>query len=159
GGTDAAVREAGGGGIVKWLQSRKSNIRRIGSVCSGSLVLAATGLLDGRRATTHWDFCDEFFIRHPQVKLEPDAIFIADPPFYTSAGVTAGIDLALSLVESDHGAELGLRVARNLVIFMRRAGGQTQFSPALRLQQHAARRLSLLIADISADPTKKFRLP
>ncbi len=159
GGDDDAVRRAREGALPAWLAGRQSQARRVGSVCSGSFVLAAAGLLDGRRATTHWGFCDEFRAFRPAVRLEPDAIFVADPPFYTSAGVTAGIDLCLALVEADLGAEVALTVARNLVLFLRRAGGQTQYSSALTVRTTATSRLRTLIAEVSGEPRGDLSLP
>lgn len=159
GGSDDAVYAAGKSALVPWIKRRASETRRVGSVCSGAFVLAAAGLLDNRRATTHWGFVDELRAFRPAIRLEPDAIFVADPPFYTSAGVTAGIDLALSLVESDLGPECALSVARNLVLFMRRAGGQSQFSPALNVQVTATRRLRKLIVDVASDPRGALGVP
>ena len=146
-------------GVLEWLTDRAGSTRRIGSVCSGAFVLAAAGLLDGRRATTHWEVCDEMRAFRPAVRLEPDAIFVADPPYYTSAGVTAGIDLCLSFVEDDCGPDLALAVARNLVLFMRRPGGQTQYSTGLNVQVAATPKLRTLIAEISADPCGDRTLP
>jgi transcriptional regulator GlxA family with amidase domain len=108
--------------------------RRVTSVCTGALVLAAAGLLDGRRATTHWQGCDELEDRYPAVTVERDPIFVRDGNVATSAGVTAGMDLALALVEEDHGPALALGVARGLVLFVRRPGGQSQFSAQLAAQ-------------------------
>jgi transcriptional regulator GlxA family with amidase domain len=108
--------------------------RRVASVCSGAFVLAAAGLLDGRRATTHWSACDELARRFPSVTVEHDPIFVRDGKFATSAGVTAGIDLALALVEEDHGHAVAMGVARQLVVFLKRPGGQAQFSAALATQ-------------------------
>jgi transcriptional regulator GlxA family with amidase domain len=159
GGSKDALRRESGGRVPEWLNRRAGTTRRIGSVCSGAFVLAATGMLDGRRATTHWDFCDEMRRFRPAVQLEPDAIFVADPPYYTSAGVTAGIDLCLSLVEADFGPQLALDVARNLVLFMRRPGGQTQYSAGLNVQVAASPRLRQLIAEISADPCGALSVP
>ena len=159
GGSDEALRSVSDAELLGWLNQRAGQTRRIGSVCSGALVLAAAGLLDGRRATTHWDFCDDMRSFRPAVRLEPDAIFVADPPYYTSAGVTAGIDLCLSLVEADCGPQVALKVARNLVLFMRRPGGQTQYSAGLNVQAAATPRLRQLIADISADPTGDLSVP
>jgi transcriptional regulator GlxA family with amidase domain len=152
GGSEQAIGELFATDMLDWLRHRVGRTRRIASVCSGAMLLAAAGLLDERRATTHWGFCDALRALRPSVLLEPDAIFVADPPFYTSAGVTAGVDLCLSFVEADCGFEVALAVARNLVLFMRRPGGQTQFSPALSLRQSSAPRLSRLIAEISAEP-------
>ncbi len=109
GGDEAGLRSMEA--VLPWLRSRAETTPRMGSVCSGALVLAAAGLLDGRRATTHWAACDEMRDLRPAVRLEPDAIFVADPPFYTSAGVTAGIDLSLSFVEADLGPDIALAVA------------------------------------------------
>ncbi|HWH43115.1 MAG TPA: DJ-1/PfpI family protein [Thermoleophilaceae bacterium] len=105
--------------------------RRTCSVCTGAYALAAAGLLAGRRATTHWSACRDLARRHPEVNVDPDAIFVRDGDVATSAGVTAGIDLALALVEEDLGPEVALAVARWLVLFVRRPGGQTQFSAHL----------------------------
>jgi transcriptional regulator GlxA family with amidase domain len=145
--------------VLPWLRRRAVVTPRMGSVCSGALVLAAAGLLDGRRATTHWGVCDAMRELWPAVRLEPDAIFVADPPFYTSAGVTAGIDLSLSFVEADLGPDIALAVARNLVLFMRRPGGQSQYSAGLNVQAAATPTLRKLIADLAADPTGDLSLP
>ena len=160
GGGYGAVCAARESGLPEWIIARRQATRRIGSVCSGAFVLAATGFLDGRRAATHWAFCNELKSYRPSVRVEPDAIYVLDEPFYTSAGVTAGIDLCLAMVESDCGAELSLAVARNLVLFMRRAGGQAQFSPALAIPAFSGRaRLDTLIADVVGDPGREWRLP
>jgi transcriptional regulator GlxA family with amidase domain len=159
GGNEDALRRVADQHVLQWLNERTLTTRRMGSVCSGALVLAAAGVLDGRRATTHWGYCDEMRKFRPAVRLEPDAIFVADPPFYTSAGVTAGIDLCLSLVEADQGPQVALAVARNLVLFMRRPGGQTQYSAGLNVQAAATPRLRQLIADVSADPTGDLSVP
>jgi transcriptional regulator GlxA family with amidase domain len=108
--------------------------RRVGGVCSGAFLLARAGLLDGRRATTHWNWCRRLAQRYPQIRVEPDPIFVRDQHVYTSAGVTAGMDLALAMVEEDLGSALALKVARHLVLYLRRPGGQSQFSAALSLQ-------------------------
>jgi transcriptional regulator GlxA family with amidase domain len=108
--------------------------RRVASVCSGAFVLAAAGLLDGRRATTHWSACDRLAQRFPSITVERDPIFVRDGKYATSAGVTAGIDLALALVEEDHGHAVAMAVARQLVVFLKRPGGQSQFSAALAVQ-------------------------
>lgn len=119
---------------VRWLKKISPRIRRVGSVCTGAMLLARAGLLDGRRATTHWNWCHTLIKRAPRARVESDPIFIRDENVYTSAGVTAGMDLALALVEEDHGSRLALQVARNLVLYLRRPGGQSQFSAALSLQ-------------------------
>jgi len=119
---------------VRWLKRISPRIRRVGSVCTGAMLLARAGLLDGRRATTHWNWCQTLIKRAPRARVERDPIFVRDENVYTSAGVTAGMDLALALVEEDHGSRLALQVARNLVLYLRRPGGQSQFSAALSLQ-------------------------
>ena len=119
---------------VRWLKRISTRIRRVGSVCTGAMLLARAGLLDGRRATTHWNWCQTLIKRAPRARVERDPIFVRDENVYTSAGVTAGMDLALALVEEDHGSRLALQVARNLVLYLRRPGGQSQFSAALSLQ-------------------------
>ncbi|HET6972171.1 MAG TPA: AraC family transcriptional regulator, partial [Phenylobacterium sp.] len=115
--------------IVAWL--KRTQIRRPTSVCSGAYLLAEAGLLDGRRATTHWGRTDDFARRYPKVRLDADRIFIRDGDVWTSAGITAGIDLALALVEADLGCETARRVAQQLVVHQRRPGGQSQFSALL----------------------------
>ncbi|MCC6766792.1 MAG: GlxA family transcriptional regulator [Deltaproteobacteria bacterium] len=130
-GTAAAVRDPD---LLRWLRAFAPRARRYGSVCSGSFVLAEAGLLDGRRATTHWAWCATLAKQYPRVTVAPDPIFVRDGRVYTSAGVTAGMDLALHLVEDDHGRGLALEVARQLVMFLRRPGGQSQFSAQLAAQ-------------------------
>lgn len=120
--------------LQRWLRTQARAVRRIGSVCSGAFVLAAAGLLDGRRVTTHWNAAARLAAVCPRTNVEPDAIYVKDGPVYTSAGVTAGMDLALAMVEEDHGRELALRVARELVMFLKRPGGQSQFSAHLAAQ-------------------------
>lgn len=121
-------------GLVAWVRARAARAERTASVCSGAFLLATAGLLDGRRAVTHWHRCRDFAARFPAVRLEPDPIFIRDGSIWTSAGITAGIDLALAMVEADLGHASALAVARQLVVFLKRPGGQAQFSTALDLQ-------------------------
>jgi transcriptional regulator GlxA family with amidase domain len=120
--------------LTGWVRTRAETARRTASVCTGAFLLAASGVLDGRRAVTHWSYCAELAKRYPAVRVERDPIFVRDDPVWTSAGVTAGIDLALALVEEDLGRTLALAVARYLVVFLKRPGGQAQFSTALSLQ-------------------------
>jgi len=114
-----------------WLRATANRVERLVGVCSGALILAEAGLLNGRRATTHWESCDRL-ARYAGVRVQPDSIFVQDGEVYTSAGITAGMDLALSLVETDWGPSLALATARELVMYARRTGGQSQFSPHLR---------------------------
>jgi len=120
--------------LVAVLRRRAPRTRRIASVCTGIYALAATGLLDGRRATTHWRFARDAATRFPRVAIDAESIYVRDGNFYTSAGVTAGIDLALAFVEADLGPSVALAVARDLVVFLKRQGGQSQYSAPLRFQ-------------------------
>jgi transcriptional regulator GlxA family with amidase domain len=128
-------------------------------VCTGAFVLAEAGLLDGRRATTHWEWCDALAARFPRVQVDRDPIFVRDGNVYTSAGVTAGMDLALALVEEDHGRALALEVARQMVLFLRRPGGQSQFSAALAAQSADREPLRDLQAWIAEDPGRDCSVP
>src|SRR3981189_2673257 len=121
-------------GVIKFLHQALKRSRRVASTCTGAFVLAEAGLLDGRRATTHWHRARELQTRFPKVKVEEDRIFITDGPVWTSAGMTAGIDLALAMIEQDLGAVVARTVARQLVVYHRRAGGQSQFSALLELE-------------------------
>jgi transcriptional regulator GlxA family with amidase domain len=131
--------------------------RRTASVCAGAFVLAAAGLLDGRRATTHWELAPDLARTYPQITLDTNAIFLTDGPIHTSAGITAGIDLCLALVEADHGAELARDVARHLVVFMQRPGGQAQFSVRLDLATTSSP-LRNVLDDVVRDPTADHSL-
>jgi transcriptional regulator GlxA family with amidase domain len=133
-GGEGAEAAAADPALVDWVRARATQARRVASVCTGAFVLAAAGLLDGRRAATHWMYCAKLAQRFPAVRVESDPIFVCDGPVWTSAGVTAGIDLALALVEEDLGRSVALAVARYLVVFFKRPGGQAQFSAALSLQ-------------------------
>lgn len=131
--------------------------RRVAGVCTGAVVLAGAGLLEGRRATTHWAFTGELEARG--VDVEPDAIFVCDGQVSTSAGVTAGIDLALAMVEQDHGPAVARRIAQYLVVFLQRSGGQSQFSVHTRTRAVADDALRALLDDIHADPTREWTVP
>lgn len=120
--------------LQEWLRRQSRAVRRYGSVCTGAFVLAATGLLDGKRVATHWNSTARLAAAYPKTCVEADAIYVKDGKLFTSAGVTAGMDLALAMVEEDHGRELALRVARELVMFLKRPGGQSQFSAHLAAQ-------------------------
>jgi transcriptional regulator GlxA family with amidase domain len=124
-------------GLLDWIARAAQRARRVVSVCTGAYLLAAAGLLDSRRATTHWQWCEALAERYPDVRVEPDPVFVRDGNVWTSAGVTAGIDLALALVEEDLGPDVALASARELVVFLKRPGGQSQFSGALSAQQAA----------------------
>lgn len=135
-GVEAAARNSCVGNFVRAVASRGT---RIASVCSGTFVLAEAGLLDGKRATTHWQRTRQFLATYPKVKLEPDQIFVRDGQVWSSAGITAGIDLALAMVAEDHGETVVEQTARQLVLYHRRSGGQSQFSSLLELKAPTGR--------------------
>ena len=120
--------------LTRWLARTAPRVRRVVGLCTGSFVLAEAGLLDGRRATTHWMFCDDLAARYPEIRVERDPIYIRDHSVYTSAGSTAGLDLVLALVEEDLGRRVALQVAQRMVFFLKRPGGQAQFSALLSTQ-------------------------
>lgn len=130
-GTRTYVRDAD---LIAWVRRTAARSRRVASVCTGALLLAEAGLLDGKRATTHWAFAEELAARYPKVRVEADPIYLKEGRVYTSAGVTSGMDLALGLVEEDLGREIALAAARWLVLFLKRPGGQAQFSAQLSAQ-------------------------
>ena len=132
--------------VATWLKAQAPHTRRMVSVCTGLYGLAATGLLDGRRAATHWNYADDAGRQFPEVTIDPSVLFLSDPPYYTSAGITAGIDLALALIEEDNGSALALAVARELVVYLKRPGGQAQFSKPLQFQARATDRFTELAA-------------
>ncbi|MDF9773937.1 GlxA family transcriptional regulator [Pseudomonas baetica] len=125
--------------VLDYLRASIHTARRTASICSGAFVMAQAGLLDGRRATTHWAYARELQARFPAIKVEADRIYVIDGSIWTSAGMTAGIDLALAMVEKDHGAELARAVAQKLVMYHRRAGGQSQHSALLELEPKSDR--------------------
>jgi transcriptional regulator GlxA family with amidase domain len=118
-------------GVIEAIRRLNNSARRLAAVCTGAFAIAQAGLLDGLRATTHWGYCEELAGRYPNVVVEPDAIYVRDGDVWTSAGVTAGIDLALAMVEDDLGREAALQIARRFVVFLKRPGGQSQFSAQL----------------------------
>jgi transcriptional regulator GlxA family with amidase domain len=121
-------------GLVQWIVRESRRVRRVGSICTGAFLLAHAGLLNGRRATTHWNSTGRLAEMFPAIKLEPNTIYVKDGRTYTTAGVTASMDLALALVEEDHGRSIALRVAKELILFLKRPGGQSQFSMHLEAQ-------------------------
>jgi transcriptional regulator GlxA family with amidase domain len=146
-GVDVAANDES---LIGWLKRRAARARRVCAVCTGAFLLARAGLLDGRRATTHWERCAALRRRYPLIEVDPDPIFVRDGNVYTSAGVTAGIDLALALIEEDLGSTAAREVARTLVLFVRRPGGQAQFSAGLagqEAEQSGIRNLQGWIAD------------
>ena len=148
-GTRAMVEDRA---VVAWIRRMARRVRRLGSVCTGTFILAATGMLDGRRATTHWAWCESLASMFPAVHVNPDPIFVRDGNLYSSAGVTAGMDLALALVEEDLGRTVALETARQLVLFLRRPGGQSQFSAQLSAQAAERQPLRELVAWIVDHP-------
>jgi transcriptional regulator GlxA family with amidase domain len=138
--------------LVAAVRDLSGRTRRLASICTGSFILANAGLLDGRRATTHWRHAGLLKRAYPDVSVEPDAIFVRDGDVYTSAGVSAGIDLALALVELDHGSDLVREVARSLVVYLKRAGGQSQFSTLVESDAPRQSALRVVTEAIAADP-------
>lgn len=124
--------------FLRWIAEAAERSRRIAAICTGAFPLAAAGVLDGRAAVTHWNFCDRLAREFPRVTVRPDPIYLRDGPIYTSAGITAGIDLCLALVEEDHGHATALRIARHLVMYLVRPGGQAQYSHMLSQQAAAS---------------------
>jgi transcriptional regulator GlxA family with amidase domain len=145
--------------VIEWTRGAAKQSRRVTSVCSGAFVLAAAGLLDGRRATTHWQWCDTLAAMFPAVRVERDAIFVRDGNVYTSAGVTAGMDLALALVEEDLGAEVAREVAQQLVVFLRRPGGQSQFSAQIATPAAEREPLRAVQAWVAANVNADLSVP
>jgi transcriptional regulator GlxA family with amidase domain len=121
--------------LLRWLAAQAGRVERIGSICNGAMLLAAAGLLEGRAATTHWAYLDRLATLAPRARVDRDALYVRSGNVYTSAGVTAGMDLALALVEQDHGKAVALAVAQELVLFLKRPGGQSQFSRHLAAQK------------------------
>ncbi|MFC3126101.1 GlxA family transcriptional regulator [Pseudoroseomonas globiformis] len=149
-----ALREDGG--WLAFLIEAAERADRICSVCTGAFLLAAAGLLDNRRAVTHWRSCGRLAADYPSVSVDDRPLFIEDGPVWTTAGVTAGIDLTLALIERDHGAALAARVARRLVVPLRRAGGQKQLSDVLALQVRGAAPFEPLLEAIAAEPARSW---
>lgn len=156
-GTAAACQDAE---LLDWLRRAAPQAQRFGSVCTGAMVLAAAGLLDGQRATTHWSACEALARLAPTCVVEPDAIFVESGRLFTSAGVTAGIDLALELVERDLGKTVALGVAQELVVYRKRPGGQSQFSRFIEAERRGDRfgALQLFILDHLGEPLPLERL-
>ena len=147
--------------ILNWIRQKATKVRRLAGVCTGTFVLADAGLLDGRRATTHWYFCQQLASRYPNVKVDPEPIFVADGNVYTCAGVTSAMDLALAFVEEDFGADVAVRIARAHIMFLRRPGSQSQFSTPLSFNgasQSAMNRLQFWILNHLAEDVTVERL-
>ena len=138
-GGDGVRTAASDAGLIDFVRTQAKTARRVASVCSGTFILAAAGLLDGKRATTHWSRSAAFAQAHPQVRLEPDRIFVKDGSVWSSAGISAGIDLALAMVAEDFGEPIAKAAAQQLVVYRRRPGGQSQFSALLELDQPGGR--------------------
>ena len=128
--------------ISRWIASRAPRTRRVASVCTGIYLLAPTGLLDGRTVTTHWRFATDVARRFPKLNVNHDALFLKEGPFYTAGGITASVDLSLALIEEDYGSRIALSVARDLVVYLKRAGGQTQYSEPLEFQINSTDRFA-----------------
>ena len=158
-GTPRAGQDEAPPAATAWLRAAAPRARRFGSVCSGAFFLAQAGLLDGRQATTHWAAADELARRYPALRVQPDALYVKDGPVRTAAGVTAGLDLALALVEEDLGAEIGRRVAAQLVMYFRRPGGQLQFSRRGEAVPAGRSALQELQRYVAAHPAEDHSVP
>ncbi|MEV4349150.1 DJ-1/PfpI family protein [Actinoplanes sp. NPDC049596] len=158
GGDDLPVRPIPAA-LLEAAVSLAGKARRTASICTGAFILAAAGLLDGRRATTHWRHARLLAAAYPGITVEPDALFVEDGDLYTSAGVSAGIDLALALVERDRGEPAAREVAQELVVFLQRPGGQSQFSPSLTLPRPTTPKLRALTDAIAAEPARDHAIP
>ena len=145
--------------LIKFVQQAAGKVRRLASVCTGFFILAHAGLLDGRRAATHWSHVAEFRARYPSVCVEEDAVYVQDGEIWTSADVTAGIDLALAMVRADFGRDVALAIARDLVMFMIRPGGQAQFSSHLIASQCEGSRTAKAVAHILSDLGANLSIP
>lgn len=158
-GSELPPREFARGPLVDAAAQLAGGARRVVSICSGAFVLAEIGALDGRRATTHWKFAPELARRYPRVSVDPDAIFIRDGDVSSSAGVAAGIDLALALVEDDHGGGVARQVAQLLLVYLQRSGGQSQFSVPLRARAQPASVVRRATDLVDADPSHPWSVP
>ncbi len=158
-GEEAIGHAALNGHLVHWVSERSKDTRRIGSICTGAFILGAAGLLDGRAATTHWAAASILQGYFPTTRVDPNAIYLIDGPICTSAGVTAGIDLALALVEDDLGHAVAMEIARDLVLFLRRPGGQRQFSATLATQAGNVDRFADLLLWMADNPGADLSIP
>jgi len=154
-GVELACRD---GELIAWLVAQSAHTRRLGSVCTGAFLLAESGLLAGRRAVTHWKHCRALARRYPDIRVDPDALYLCDGGIYSSAGVTAGIDLALALLRDDCGHQLAVEVARELVMFMHRPGGQSQFSARLAEQSPVSAPLRRAVDAVCQAPDRDLTL-
>ncbi|ATE63117.1 GlxA family transcriptional regulator [Rhizorhabdus dicambivorans] len=145
--------------VTRWLREQAMQSRRYGSTCTGAFLLAQAGLLSGRRVTTHWQYAERLAAEYPEIRIEPDRIFVRDGPVFSSAGVTAAIDLTFSLIEEDHGSALALWVARRLVVFLKRPGGQSQFSATLTAQSAVTSPIDRIRLQVLENPRADLRLP
>jgi len=144
--------------LMAWIRTMSTRVRRLASVCTGAFALAESGILNGRRATTHWDFCQRLMLDYPDVKVEPNQIFIQEGNIFTSGGITSGIDLALTMLEDDWGHDIALAVARYIVVFLKRPGGQSQFSNYLTAEAAHRPDLRELQTWIMAHPAEDLRV-
>lgn len=142
--------------VADWIVARAKTTRRVASVCTGIYGLAPTGLLNGRQVTTHWRFAADVARTFPKLKVKANALFVKDGAFYTSAGVTAGIDLALALIEEDFGSKVALSVAREMVVYLKRSGGQEQYSEPLQFQTSSSDRFAELVSWMTNNPTEEM---
>ena len=159
GGDTAACLAGADGALVQWLRASAPHARRVTTVCSGAFFAAAAGLCDGKRVTTHWSRAGQLAAACPAASVEPDAIYVRDGELWTSAGVTAGIDLALALVEDDHGATVAQLVARHLVVHLRRPGGQTQYAAPVWSEPATTSPIAAARDVVHAEPGSDLAVP
>ncbi len=160
GGSEEGIRQAEKDAALRaWIKRKADTVNRLGSVCSGAFFLARADLLDGHRATTHWVACERLAADHPKIDVVDDAIYVKSGDTYTSAGVSAGIDLALAMVEDDLGRDVAMQVARHLVLFLRRPGGQSQFSAQLAAQSTKTEKFDALLSHIAEHPEDDLSIP
>jgi len=157
-GSEVAEQACANVALVEWVKTMAPRSRRVAAVCTGAFILAAAGLLNNRKVTTHWGFSDRLAELFPSLRVEPNRIFVRDGNYYTSGGVTSGIDLALNLIEEDLGREIPRIVAGAMVVFLRRPGGQTQFSPFLQAEARSRRDIRELQAWIVSNPAQELEV-
>lgn len=145
--------------VAHWLREQAGQARRYGSICTGAFLLAQAGLLSGHRVATHWQYAERLAAEYPDIRVEPDRIFVREGALFSSAGVTAAIDLALALIEEDHGRALSLWVARRLVVFLKRPGGQSQFSATLTAQTATTSPIDRIRLQVLENPCADLSLP
>jgi len=145
--------------LIDWIKKQSGQVRRIGSICTGAFLLAKAGLLENKKATTHWAYCEKLRVGDNTIDVETDAIYVRQGKVYTSAGVTSGMDMALAMVEEDWGKKVALAVAQELVLYLKRPGGQSQFSRQLSIQEAEDSKIAQLQVWMRDNPTENLNVP